>query len=101
MQPLKDDPIRTARWRAIRRRIRLGSPAERAVLLARLADEVRALTPLAVRASRQDWDLADCLEMAAALGVVIGGWLALDPTNPEWPGRDRLYLSRRQDHIAA
>lgn len=101
MQKMNFDPIRSYRWRATRRRIAIGSPSERATLLTRFGDEIRSLIPLVVRASRTDWDLASCFELSTALGVIVGGWLAVDPRNPEWPGRDRLYLCRRQDWIAA
>ncbi len=93
---------RARRWLRLRNRIRgADTSQERQRLLRRFGEEIRRLTPtLAKKAStveREDITRAD--EVAAAHGVVIGAWLQLDPRNPEWPGRDRLFVIRREDLI--
>lgn len=38
--------------------------------------------------------IGTCLSMADILAVLYGGVLRVDPTRPDWPGRDRFILSK-------
>ncbi len=80
------------RWQEKRRRIRAVSGDDRLRLLRSFGEAVRALPPpssgAAAAAPPEDDPLFD---------AVIGAWLSLDPSNPDWPGRDRLFLTRRED----
>ncbi len=101
MQNLKTDPLRLTRWRTLRKRLTRSRPSECAKALLAFTDEVNALIPLVTRASNQQWNMSDCQEIANALAVLMAGWLTINPANPQWPGRDRLYLCRKQDLVAA
>ncbi len=43
--------------------------------------------------------IGSCLSIADILAVLYGGVLRVDPRLPEWPGRDRLIISK--GHAAA
>src|SRR5712691_12727795 len=43
--------------------------------------------------------IGSCLSLADILAVLYGGVLRFDPKRPEWPGRDRLIVSK--GHAAA
>lgn len=88
---------RAVRWRAIRSLIRKADNAERYRLLRRFGDEIRSLASDAIRDSANEWDINVTLELATSIGAILGGWWNAWPPNPEWPGRDRLFLGRRDD----
>lgn len=88
---------RAKRWQAVRRKIRLADPDERYQLLRYFGNEIRVLTPMAVKESTGTWDMNAATEIMSAQGTLMGGWWQADPTNPKWPGRDRLFLGRRED----
>jgi transketolase len=86
------------RWQARRQRIRAASGSAKLRLLRAFGDELRALPPPAGRAPA----FASVSPGDASLfTALVGAWLSLDPSNPEWPGRDRLYLTSREDLAAA
>ena len=68
------------------------SEAER-VQLEDLAYEIRRLTVEMV-AYAQWGHIAGSLSMAEILALLYGRELVVDPENPNWPGRDRLVLSK-------
>lgn len=94
------DMSRSLRWRALRHKIRTVEDPERYRLLRILGDELRALAPSVVRASSGTWDINVTLELATSQGAVLGGWWNAWPANPGWPGRDRLFLGRREDLLS-
>lgn len=89
---------RARQWRAALQKCR---PEDRGKLLATLVRDISSSIPLAANASRQEWDVNACLEIAPALSVIIGAWMDAEPVNPEWPCRDRLFLTRRNDVLTA
>lgn len=90
------------RWQEKRKRIRAASGAQKLRLLRSFGEEIRALAPTFTRvATVEKQDIASALEVSSAFGAILGGWLNLDPTNPLWPGRDRLFVIRRDDLINA
>ncbi|MDR1744347.1 MAG: hypothetical protein LBS30_01175 [Planctomycetota bacterium] len=92
---------RARSWLRLRDAIRgtVNQP-DRENLLRRFGEEIRALMPMTVKASPLERDsIARAHEVAVAQGVLIGAWLQLDPLNPTWPGRDRLYVIRREDLV--
>lgn len=95
------DALRTHRWRTTRNLVLRATASDRDRLLHQFGDEIRALAPLAARGSSKDWDIGACLELATALGVILGAWMTAEPANPEWPGRDRIFLARSADTLAA
>lgn len=101
MIAVQPDAGRAARRRWLRKEIRVAQGAERYFLLKGAGDDIRELTPLVAKASAMDWDMAASLDLAAALGVIIGAWLTAEPFNPDWPFRDRLFLGRRDDLVTA
>lgn len=99
MLKIVHDVARAKRWQKIRRKIRSASGHERYRLLRRFGDEIRAISPLVAKASAQSWDMAAALELSTMQGVVIGGWAEMSPANPDWPGRDRIFLTRKEDLV--
>lgn len=94
--------VKARRWQEMRRRIQALPGVERMRLLGQIADDIRMLAPVAAHAATIERDDTDrAAEAADIYSVIIGAWLALDPTNPGWPGRDRLFVSRRDDLICA
>lgn len=95
------DVGRARHWLRLRDRIRKSrNGPERLNLLRRFGDEIRNLMPMVVKASTVEKDdITRAHEVATAHGVVIGAWLQLDPMNPDWPGRDRMFVMRREDLI--
>lgn len=97
MPTLSHDPTRAGRWRAIRWSIRAAGPEERYELLRRFGNEIRVLASPAVRESTVNWDFNAAAELFTAQGALLGGWWQADPANPLWPGRDRVFVGRRED----
>ncbi len=95
------DPLRIARWKALRQKLKHRGDGEQRQLLRSLGEEIRAFVPVVAKISIRDWDSIACQEMAMPLGIVIGAWLNAEPANPAWPGRDRLFLARSCDLVAA
>lgn len=95
------DVGRARHWLRLRDKIRKSPTGpDRLALLRRFGDEIRALMPMVVKASTVEKDdITRAHEVATAHGVVIGAWLQLDPMNPGWPGRDRMFVTRREDLI--
>lgn len=91
------DVGRAQRWRALRRTIRMTTPDERNRLLRGFGNDIRVIAPLAAKESAHDWDVTGIAEFAFGQGTTMGGWWQADPANPEWPGRDRLFLGRPGD----
>lgn len=89
------------RWFTLREKIRAaGSGPDRHRLLRLFGDEIRSIMPLVSRVPTvQRDDINRALEVATAHGAVLGAWLLMDPFNPDWPGRDRLFAFRREDLI--
>lgn len=94
------DPLRNARWKALRRKIAAAEEGERYRLLRYFGDEIRALASRVVKLSGDAWDINVTLELATAQGTVFGGWLTTEPANPDWPGRDRFFLARPGDLLS-
>ena len=63
-----------------------------------LAKKIRAHTLNMVYRARAS-HVGSCLSAADILAVLYGNILRIDPTNPNWPGRDRFILSK--GHAAA
>lgn len=95
------DLSRARRWLKLRDTIRrTRTESERSALLRCFGEEIRALMPSMTKASTVEReDIARAREVATAQGVVIGAWMQMDPANPDWPGRDRLFVIRREDLI--
>ena len=94
--------VNIRRWQERRRRIQALSGPERRRILQCFSDDIRALLPAVARATTVgDDDIDRAMKTIDIYSVVIGAWLALDPTNTDWPGRDRLFVSRRDDLICA
>lgn len=91
------DAGKAARWRTLRNRIRMAGDAEKYRLLRYFGDEIRSLAPVAAKASANAWDINVTLELATAFGALTGGCWNAWPPNPDWPGRDRLFVCRRSD----
>ena len=90
------------RWQEKRKRIQAASGAQKLRLLQSFGEEIRTLAPAFNRATTvEKQDIASAAEVSSAFGAILGAWLNLDPTNPQWPGRDRLYVIRRDDLINA
>lgn len=88
-------------WRQMRQRVQ-HAKTEKVLLdyLRSFGDSIRPFMPgvaTATTVSRDD--IARALEVAIVHGTIIGSWLNIDPINPEWPGRDRLFVFRRDDLI--
>ncbi len=93
---------RAMRWQALRRRIRQANHSERMRLIRQFGGEIRSIMPNVLRSPDVERDhINRALEIANSLGAIIGGWLQIDPGNPTWPGRDRLFVIRREDLINA
>lgn len=93
---------RAQRWQKMREDIKLASGTKRLELLRYFGVQIRALIPSVVRAATvEPEDIARAMEIASMQGAVIGAWLSLDPANPDWPGRDRLFVIRHEDRINA
>ncbi len=91
---------RAQRWQQMRKRIRQASGTERLKLLRYFGDQIRALMPSMARAATvEPEDIARAMEVASTQGAVIGAWLSMDPANPTWPGRDRLFIVRHEELI--
>lgn len=95
------DGARIARWRARNRSLRAAATDDRFRILREFGDSVRSLAAMAVRASPVPRNMDASLDLIEALSVVVGGWMSADPYNPDWPGRDRLFIGRRQSLVAA
>lgn len=97
------NPGRARNWLRLRDAIRSAEKdADRRVLLRHFGEEIRVLMPSVVKAAMIESDeIARANEVASAQGVLVGAWLQLDPMNPTWPGRDRLYVIRREDLVNA
>lgn len=95
------NPARARTWLRLRDAIRkTAAAADRKTMLHRFGEEIRTLMPTVMKDAKIDLDeLARANEAATAQGVLIGAWLQLDPINPGWPGRDRLFVIRREDLI--
>lgn len=95
------DGARIARWRMRTRSLRAASGGEQFRTLREFGDSVRSLAAMATRASPVPRNIDASLDLVEALSVVVGGWLSADPYNPDWPGRDRLFIGRKQSLLAA
>lgn len=95
------DMQRISRWQKLREQIQFSQNSQQRLdLLRTFGDEIRRFLPDAAKAATVDRDdLARALEVATIHGAIIGSWLDLDPENPDWPGRDRLFIVRRDDLI--
>lgn len=101
MPLLEADGERVARWRLFRQRIAAATSMERYQLLRNYGEDVRGLTPLAAKATVWQYDTEESVELAVFLGVLVCGCLTAEPANPGWIGRDRFFIARRQDLLAA
>lgn len=97
------DHGRIQRWRKLRERIRcLENGPEKLELVRSFGDEIRLFMPDTVNSPTVDRDdIARALEVATVHGAIIGSWLEIDPANPAWPGRDRLFVVRQEDLVTA
>lgn len=94
------DISRARRWQKMRKRIRHASGTDRLNLLRYFGDQIRALIPSVARAATVELeDITRAIDVASMHGAVIGAWLSMDPANPTWPGRDRLFVIRHEDLI--
>lgn len=87
------------RWQEKKRRLRAAAATEKLRLLLSFGEETRALASTFGRtgSTTHKYTPASVPEVSAAICAILCAWLNLDPTNPEWPGRDRLFLTRRRD----
>lgn len=84
--------VKARQWQEKRRRIRSASGAVKLRLLQSFGDEIRALPPVPA---------ASAPEPVSLFNAVLGAWLNIDPANPDWPGRDRLFVVPRADLVNA
>lgn len=93
---------RAQRWQALRTEIRLANRVERLRLIRAFGGEIQLNMPKALKSTVVERnDLNRAIESTYALSALIAGWLLIDPANPMWPGRDRLFVVRREDLINA
>lgn len=84
--------VKARQWQEKRRRIRSASGAVKLRLLQSFGDEIRALPPAPA---------APPPEPISFFNAVLGAWLNIDPANPDWPGRDRLFVVPRAELVNA
>lgn len=89
--------VHEARWLTLRRRIGIVGGPVRLRLLGLFADDVRAKGAVIAQTRAEQGEIVGYMDAAAILGVIFGAWLALEPTNPAWPGRDRVFVTCRED----
>lgn len=77
----------------LRAEIVVAGAAERPILLARLAADVRISILRTINGPRMGHIGGD-FSVADILTTLFFGVLTLDPANPSWPGRDRFILSK-------
>lgn len=101
MMQYMPDLQRIERWQKLRSQIRNSKNNQRLLeLLRTFGDEIRRFLPDAAKAATVDRDdIVRALDVASIHGAIIGSWFNFDPQNPFWPGRDRLFVIRRDDLI--
>lgn len=91
---------RARAWKQQRQHIRAASGSDRLHLLRQFGDQIRSIIPEVAKAGTVERDdLSRAMDVATIHGAIIGAWLSLDPANPDWPGRDRLFVIRHEDLI--
>lgn len=94
-----DNITHEARWLTLRRRVGTASGPDRLRLLGRFADDIRAMSAVIAQTHSDREEFAGTMEVATAQSAILGAWMALDPANPTWPGRDRLFVTSREDLV--
>ncbi len=93
---------RAQRWQALRNQIRSANRQERLLLIRNFGSDIQRKMPIALKSSGIERnDINRAIDSTNALAAIIAGWLLIDPTNPFWPGRDRLFITRKEDLINA
>lgn len=96
---LEPDSKRIAAWRKLRH---LLDGAPEAVVETHL-NRFQADAATAIRNALRPGDpaLESNLSLVRVLAVICGGFLDVDPFNPDWPGRDRLFVGGPGHLVAA